>query len=402
MKLVGGYPFFLIKNGLPYNYPALDRSLKTEVLIVGGGISGALVGYYLANAGVECVVVDSRSIGLGSTCASTSLLQYEIDTPLSVLIDKIGLEDAVTVYKLSEQAIGKLAAIDKKIGCREFESKKSLYYAATSGKIIGLKDEFQVRRHHGFKVSWLEKSEISKQYGFSAMGAILSETAGQTDAYKFTHALHQYSMVLGLKVFDRTKVVDVAYHEGGDITAKTATGCKITARHIVYANGYEAVNYIDKSLVEVNCTYAVASEQNPTGTALWREEALLWNTADPYLYMRTSSDGRIFVGGRDEKFSNNYTLDKMVKAKSKLLKKDFQKLFPDIPFKPEFCWAGTFVTTNDGLPFVGSIKDKPNSYFALGFGGNGITFSQIAAEIITDLITKGKNKYGKLFSFERI
>ncbi len=401
MKLVGGYPFFLIKDGLPFNYPALERSIKTEVLIIGGGISGALVAYQLINAGVDCVVVDARTIGLGSTCASTSLLQYEIDIPLSVLIEKIGLQQAVSAYKLCEKAIGKLAAIDKKIGCGEFEFKKSLYYAPNQTKYAALRKEFEARKENGFKVRWLEEKDIKKHYGFAAPAAILSDAAAQTDAYKFTHALHQYSIQQGLKVYDRTEVIDIAYQRNSILTT-TSNGSKIKAKYIIYANGYEAINYIDKKIVEVQFTYAVASEQYPAGTSFWRDEPLIWNMADPYLYMRTSKDRRIFVGGRDEKFSDECRLEKVIQSKSKQLKKDFEKLFPTIKFKPEFSWAGTFVTTGDGLPFIGSMKDKPNSYFALGFGGNGITFSQVAAEIITDLIIKGGSKYGKLFSFERI
>lgn len=401
MKLVGGYPFFLIKDGLLFNYPALERSVKTEALIIGGGISGALVGYYLTNAGVNCMIVDSRTIGLGSTCASTSLLQYEIDTPLSILKSKVGFRPAVTAYKLCERAIGQLAAIDEKISCGEFEFKKSLYYAAIDGDKNGLKKEFEIRKQNGFKVSWLDKKDIQHKFGFSAPAAILSETAAQTNAYKFTHALHQYSMKMGLKIYDRTNVTNVCY-QGNVISATTSLGCKIRAKYIIYANGYEAINYIDKKIVDVKSTYAMVSEQYPAGVRFWEDDLLLWNTADPYLYIRTTKDHRIMIGGRDEAFNSDFKLDKKLKNKTKKLKKDFEKIFPAIEIKPEFSWAGAFVSSKDGLPFIGSIEGKPNSYFALGFGGNGITFSQVAAEMITDLITKDRSKYSKLFSFDRL
>ncbi len=119
MNLLGGYPFWLIKDGLPFNYPTLENSIETDVLIIGGGISGALTAYHLNNAGVDCVVADARTIGLASTCASTSLLQYEIDVPLHILKEKIGLQNAVTAYKLCENAIAKLALLDKKVNCGE-------------------------------------------------------------------------------------------------------------------------------------------------------------------------------------------------------------------------------------------------------------------------------------------
>ena len=88
--------------------------------------------------------------------------------------------------------------------------------------------------------------------------------------------------------------------------------------------------------------------------------------------------------------------------KKNLLVKDFKKVFPNIEFKPEFTWTGTFGETEDGLPFIGTYNKLPNSYFALGFGGNGITFSLIAAEIITDLILGKENKDAQIFSFDRV
>src|SRR6186713_319433 len=130
MNLTTGFPYSLISHGLPASYPKLEKSLKTDVVIIGGGISGALTAFYLVNAGIECTLVDARTIGLGSTCASTSLLQYEIDTLLHQLIEMVGEKKAVRSYKLGTLAIAKLGAIAAKTGMRDFEMKKSLYYAA--------------------------------------------------------------------------------------------------------------------------------------------------------------------------------------------------------------------------------------------------------------------------------
>ena len=100
MELVGGYPYWLIKNGIPYEYPKLLQNVKCEVVIIGGGISGALTAYCLTLAGIECIVVDARSIALGSTCASTSLLQYELDIPLHQLKKIVGHKNAIRSYQL--------------------------------------------------------------------------------------------------------------------------------------------------------------------------------------------------------------------------------------------------------------------------------------------------------------
>ena len=76
-------------------------------------------------------------------------------------------------------------------------------------------------------------------------------------------------------------------------------------------------------------------------------------------------------------------------------------MFPELPFKLDFAWAGTFVETEDGLPYIGSIKQLPHTYFALGYGGNGVTFSQLAAEILCDLLMGAENKDAGIYSFER-
>jgi glycine/D-amino acid oxidase-like deaminating enzyme len=400
MNLVSGYPFWLIKDGLPYNYPALQNSIHTDVLIIGGGISGALAAYHLTNADVGCVVVDSRTIGLGSTCASTSLLQYEIDVPLCELVDKVGEKNAVLSYKLCEEAISKLGLIDKKINCGAFEAKQSLYYAATKKDLAFLKSEFNIRKANGFKVDLLDEGQLKKEYGIKAPAAILSDTAAQTNAYRFTHDLLQYCRQRGVDIYDRTDMVNIK-HLSRSIEATAANGNKIKAKKLIYANGYEAVNYINKKIVDLNTTYATISEQNTPDVKFWKDEVLIWNTADPYLYARTTKDKRIIAGGRDEPFTDAQKRDSLIGSKTKELKKDFQKLFPAIEYKPEFCWAGVFGETKDGLPFIGSLPGKPHGYFALGFGGNGIVFSLLAAEIITGLIVNGEHEHSSLFSFNR-
>jgi len=400
MKLTSGYPFFLIKDGLPFNYSKLETSLKTEVAILGGGISGALVAYYLINAGIKCVVVDARSIGLGSTCASTSLLQYEIDTPLSQLKNLVGLDNAVRSYQLCKEAIEKTNSISKKINYKEFKAVKSLYYAANKKDSAFLKEEFEIRKQHGFQVKFLTQTQLKKQFNITAPCAILSQCAATINAYSFTHALHQHSIKKGLQIFDRTPIKNIK-HSKNSVTLTTENGNTIHAKKLIYATGYEAVNFIKKDIVKLNSTYATISEQANKKTKFWKDEVVIWNTADPYLYMRTTADHRILVGGRDEEFFNPVKRDKLIDKKKNQLTKDFNALFPSIEFKPEFSWTGTFGATKDGLPFIGKYAPLPNSYFALGFGGNGITFSLIAAQIITDLITGKKNCDAAIFSFNR-
>ena len=400
MKLSSGYPLSLVKNGLPFSYPKLANNIKTDVLVLGGGISGALTAHYLVQEGVDCVLIDARTIGLGSTCASTSLLQYEIDVSLHELIKMIGTKAAVRSYKLGVSAILKLEALARKIGVPDFERKKSFYSAAYKKDIPFLKEEYEARKKHGFDVRYLSEAGIYKEFGFASHGGILSGEAGAIDTYLLTHGLLQFNLRRGLKVYDRTPATSIR-HNLRNVRVKTHDKFVITAKKLVYATGYEVVDFISKPIVKLASTYAIASESFNSPQKFGKNDAVIWNTAKPYLYMRTTNDNRIIIGGRDEEFFSHLKRDRLIPKKTKQLKKDFEKMFPAIPFKTEFSWAGVFGSTKDGLPYIGAYKKLPNSFFALGFGGNGITFSQVAGEIIASIIKGKRNKDAELFSFER-
>lgn len=400
MNLKSGLPFWLVKDGLPFTYPKLEKDIETDILIIGAGISGALVRYYLLNAGIDCTMIDARTIGLGSTSASTALLQYEIDTPLHKLIDMVGKEHAERAYQLCDYAIGELGKIAKKLKINEFENKKSLFYAAYKKDIAMLEKEFEARKNAGFDVKSLSDKEVEKEFGFKSYGAILSNHGAQTNAYAFAHALLQFNNGKEANIYDRSPIVEIKNSKNGAVL-KTEAGFEIKTKKVIYATGYEVVEFIDKKIVNLKSTYATVSEQY-NKPKFWKDEVLIWNTADPYLYMRTTPDGRILVGGRDEDFHDPKKRNKLLDKKTKQLTKDINAIFPELGFKPEFSWTGTFGETKDGLPFIGVYDKLPNSYFALGFGGNGITFSLIAAEIITDLIQGKSNKDAEIFSFDRV
>src|SRR5687767_6880730 len=282
MKLSSGYPYSLIKNGLPYSYPKLEKNIRTDVLILGGGISGALTAHYLIQEGIDCTLIDARTIGLGSTCASTSLLQYEIDTPLHELIEMIGAKAAVRSYKLGESATLKLEALARRTGMKDFELKRSLYSAAYKKDIDSLKKEFEARKKYGFKVKYLDEPAILKEFGFQSHGGILSDIAATIDSYLFTHSLLQFNLGKGLKVYDRTAAA-VIKHNRNNVRVKTQDKVTITAKKLVYATGYEVVDFISKPIVKLASTYAIASEPFSSRQKFGKNDTVIWTTATPYL-----------------------------------------------------------------------------------------------------------------------
>jgi glycine/D-amino acid oxidase-like deaminating enzyme len=235
---------------------------------------------------------------------------------------------------------------------------------------------------------------------FSKPAGLLSADGGQVDAYKMTHSLLKQVEGSGNKVFDHSAVTRLKHDKKG-VEVEVNEKFRIKASKLIIACGYESQKYISKKVEKLNSTFAIISEPF-SQQEFWHQNSLIWETATPYLYMKVTPDHRILIGGKDVPFYDPVKRDEMIASKSKLLEKAFRQLFPRLEFKTDFKWAGTFSSTKDGLPYMGSIPERPHTYFALGYGGNGITFSQIAAKFISDQITGKRRMDIDLFSFNQV
>ncbi len=366
-------------------------------MVIGAGISGALAAHYLVEAGFECMIIDGRSVGLGSTCTSTSLLQYEIDVPLHQLSKWIGEQEASRAYQLCAEAITGLGVLSQETANDSFQFKQSLQLARYKKDINALHTEAGMRRKNGRNVEFISSLCLERDFGIRAPGALLTELAAETDAYLFTHRILQFDLKRGLKVYDRSKAVKFTgskrHHR-----VLLENGCQVDCEFIVYANGYEAVNLVSPGKVHLRSTYVTISESIPRPFPFWKDDTLIWTTGDPYLYVRSTPDKRVLVGGRDENIISPRTRDKLIRSKARQLARDFCKMIPSIPFNSEFSWTGIFASTSDGLPYIGELPGKKGEYIALGYGGNGITFGYVAAKMITDLISGKSNADIHIFS----
>ena len=400
MDLRSGHPFWLLKNGLLASYPTLSHDESCGVVVLGGGITGALVAYHLVNEGVETVLLDKRDIGTGSTAASTSLLQYEIDTELCDLISRVGESDAVRAYKLGLEAIDQIEKmvllLDDDCG---FLRRKSLYVASRKSHVAKLRKEYECRRQFRFHVEYLEASEIEQRFPFSEPGAIFSNGDAQIDVFRFTHALLAHSHRKGLRVYDRTAVSAIGY-DAGRVILKTERGPSVTARRLVFATGYESQQYLQQSAGHLHSTFAAVSEPMQPFPQ-WADRCLIWETARPYFYTRTTADDRVIIGGEDAPFATDHRRDRLVESKTRKLVRRFNSLFPGTEFEVAYSWAGTFGETKDGLAYVGRSPERPEAYFALGYGGNGVTMSVIAAGLIADDYLGRDNPDAHIFRFGR-
>lgn len=401
MKLKTSEPFWLVKNGIIDSYPSLDKDIETDILIVGSGITGSLIAHQCMKDGHKTVMIDRREVGNGSSSATTSMLQYEIDVPLYELIELIGKEGAEKNYWACYDSIDTLKEIAKEVKSKAgFKKQKSLYFAALKKDIEWLKKEFEARKEAGFPVKWLEADEVISKWGVqNTEGGILSNQGGCVDAYKLAHEILRFNHKKGLEIYDKTEITGTKYQKSA-VVITTNYGNTIKAKKVIYCNGFESTEMIKENFVKLLSTYAVVGEVSKSETNLLKD-LLVWNTADPYIYMRTTDDNRLLIGGEDEDFVNAKKRDSLIEEKSKKLKAKLEKHLPDEDFRVDFSWAGTFGETKDGLPYIGEHKDFPNSYFVLGFGGNGITFSVIGMDLVSKFLKNKKHELAEYYKFGR-
>jgi glycine/D-amino acid oxidase-like deaminating enzyme len=401
MDLKSGYPWWTVHDALPGAFPPLETDVRSDLAVIGAGITGALAAGEFAAHGHDVVVLDRREAGWGSTAASTALLQYEIDVPMRDLARRYGETQAVLAYRACLDAIGQLREVVRGLRGAGFTASDSLYYASRERDLRKLQAEFALRERHGFPVEWLDAGATVARYGFAAPGAILSTVAARVDPYMATWGLLRRLRKAGGRVHDRATVAAIE-PRSRDVLLTTSEGFAIRARHVVVAAGYEAQAWLPRGLARNRSSYALVTDPVPGDALGPLARTLVWETARPYLYLRTTADGRLMVGGEDDAVDRPARRDRRVGSKAGRLLDRAQSLLPGWPLRPAFAWAGTFAETADGLPFFGAHpRLGPRVLFAMAYGGNGITYAMAGAALLRALAERRPHPLAALFGFAR-
>ena len=375
----------------------LRRDLRTDVLVIGAGISGALVAEMLAADGHGVAIVDRRGPAQGSTAASTALVQYQIDEPLIFLAKKIGELDAIRAWRRAHQAVQALAARTRELGIvRNVARRDTLYLTGNLLDGEKLKREVEARRAAGLETTYLPRSSLRERFGISRSAALLGYGDLEIDPRQLTAEYLRAAQECGAKLYAPVEVTEVV-SKARDISAQTKQGPAIHCRYLVFATGYELPHCVPANNHRIFSTYAMATRPQPR--RLWPERCFIWEASTPYLYLRATADGRVIVGGEDEPFADAEARDALLPSKTQTLQRKLAKLLPQLDTVPAFQWTGTFGASDDGLPSIGEIPGMKNCWAVLGYGGNGITYSRIAAEIIRTALAGGRDPDGDLYGF---
>ncbi|MET0191988.1 MAG: FAD-binding oxidoreductase [Hyphomicrobiaceae bacterium] len=394
-----GTPVWAAYAQVPVAIERLVAPIKVDVVIVGAGITGALVAEATTARGLSTVLIDRRPPGHGSTAASTAMLQFEIDTPLIRLAEEIGFEKASRIWRRSFRAVNDLGHMVRRlqIPC-DFAERRALYLA---GNVLGaaeMEEEGRHRRRAGLPSAFLTRAELAGLTKMDREAALISEGSAEVNPVQLTTGLLSRAQSRGGRVYAPMQLAEVVA-SSGKVGMVTADGVELEAKAVVFATGYELADGVPLDGHRRTSTWAFATPPQPK--AIWSSAELIWEASEPYLYMRSTADGRVVVGGEDEDVTDEAKRDALLPSKVAALQEKTKALLPWLNVTADFAWAGTFGESENGLPSIGLVPDMPNCYAVLGYGGNGITFGVLAAQIIAQRLCGQPDPDEALFAFDR-
>lgn len=397
-----GNPIWL-SGDPPQKYQTLRTPLTTEVAIVGGGITGALVAEAFARAGVGVVLLERSLVGSGSTAASSALLLREPDHNLSDLRRRYGPAASERIWHLSQRAVKSFVnrLRQLRIAC-DLVERDAVHFATSRAAALALEQELRYRRRAGFGGTALSSGAMRELTAIPAYGAVRTTGHAQFDPCKACRGLIGAAAKSGAHIFERSEVTRISPHRDG-VRLHTRHAV-VNVKSVVIATGYTTRQFRPLAgHFSLYRTYVLAT--SPLSLAQRRNiglgDVMVWDTNRPYHYARWTKDHRLLMGGGDRRVAAGSRRAAFERA-TETLRQDFETWLPGLSAVDiDAAWEGLFAVTPDSLPYIGPHRRYPSHLFALGYGGNGLTFGFLAAQFLLEQWRGVKSADHTLFSFGR-
>lgn len=352
------------------SFPTLQKDIKTDALIIGGGMAGILCAYELKNRGIDCVLVEADRICSGITKNTTAKITSQHGFIYDKITKKFGTENAQKYLRANENAVKKYREICKNADC-DFEDKDNIVYCVDNCKKV--EKELMALEKIGYKT----QIEYKLPVPIGIAGAIRFKNQAQFNPLKFVSHI-----VKDLNIYENTKVMEIrdnaAITNRGSIKAEKF----IVATHFPFMNkygGYFVKMYQHRS-------YVIAIDRDCDIDGMYVDEA---KTGMSF----RNAENLLLIGGGDHRTGKQG-------GSYNELRRFIKTHYPEN--KEVYHWATQDCMTLDGLPYIGEYsKNTPNIYVATGFNKWGMTASMAAADILSDLLSGKKNDYAELFSPQR-
>lgn len=386
-------------------YPILSSRQQAQVVVIGGGMTGALVAHAFASAGVSTVLLEAALAGRGSTAASSALLLQEPDRGLVELTRRYGARASRRIWQMSHQSVHDLVALLTRLGVScALERRDAVYYATDAQAASRLRRECRSRVRAGFDAAWLDRDELRRLTGLAGEGAIRTRGSAQFDPYRACLGVLDAASAAGARVFERSPATRILTGDDG-VRVSTPRGL-VVAERVIVATGYATPRFRPLAgRFRLYRTYVLATNRlTPTERRrLGLGKVLIWDTNQPYHYARWSRDHRLLLGGADRRVRPGQRRGQLFESATRDLRAYFEAQYPALAdVETTAAWEGLFAMTPDSLPYVGPHRRYPRHWFALGYGGNGMTFGYLAARLLLERWHGQVSSDHALFEFGRL
>lgn len=351
-------------------FPEVTKDLKTDVLVIGGGMAGILCAHKLQEAGREVVLVEAERIGSGVTARTTAVLTAQHDFLYQDMAKQFDLNTARAYLHANLNAVQSFRKMAKRIPC-DFEDMPSIQFS--TGQKRRLHEEMRFVNALGFPANYCTQVAIPE---LSAQGVVYPGMA-QFHPLKFIGALAEK-----LTIFENCRVLDI------DGTTAYLHGAKIHAKKIIVATHFPFIDrrglYFMKLYQNRSYVLALDNAPDPGATMAELEGNGIYLRRWGELLLLGGGDHRTGKKGGGFQFLREYAKCHFPKAREK------------------FAWANQDCMSLDGLPYVGQYNpNMPNVYVATGFNAWGMTNSMVAAQLLTDMITGKDNTLQQILRPDR-
>lgn len=385
------------KNFKQYNY--LTQDIECDVLVIGGGVTGAIMGHYLTKNKIDTVIIEKARVGHCSTSITTSLLQYELDSNASQLKPDLPEKKIAKAYHLGLFALNQLNQIINDVGNHCYYKKvDSFLYTSKNSEIQDMVNEYNFRKENGLDVELISKD--TSPFCFDVKAGVLSKMGGAVlDPYLFTQSLIESSCKNSMRIYENTEAVKLIY-EKDFVIVETVYGYKIKCKKVVAATGYNTELFTERNFGTKYTTFNIATHPiEPIDPSI--QNTVFRDNNDPYHYFRTTHDNRIIIGGEDVRFKPDIDNESICKKSFDRLELTLFNLFKHLNIQIQYKYCGAFETTTDNLGFIGADPDHEKLWYCLGYGANGILFAILGGYYLTKSYFGEKDDDMSLFKVDR-
>lgn len=382
---------WLRKNNIKNIYPYLSNNIECDVVVVGGGICGAITAYFLAKDGFKVAVLEKNIIGYNNTSVSSACI--------TDFIDELYIKNNLNKEKNIERKLLDLkrkanALLDEII----VDIQKNEYLKKTDYTILNtrmfqkamLKSEINMRNSIGEKVDINDTNS----------GINVKQGARMLDSYDFTSRIFEYiSSFPNVHVFENTELKEIkTFYDYVEII--TQNDFHIKANSLILTTSIESLQITNIPNIEMYKRFSIALKTN------LKKKMCIKLLNDIPVYVRCDESGNVIISGIDTRYTfkmdNAKYLETLEKENEKRLKSIVNKLFPKVEIADEIIsYSGNVYSSKDNLPIICEIESIPNVYVNVGIGSSSISQMLIGADILKEAIKGYYKKEMNLFKINR-